>query len=342
MQYARLGESGLVVSRLCFGAMTFGRDPKMPLIYKVEKRSAELMVRSCLEAGVNFFDTADGYAGGQSEEMLGALLAPHRRDVVVATKVGFRTGEPITQAGLGRRHILDSCERSLRRLGMDHVDLYLVHKEDPFTPLEETLEALDSLVRRGLVRYLGFSNWSAWRAAKALELQKANGWARFTSGQMYYSLVGRDVEHEVVPFLLHAGLSMTVWSPLAGGFLSGKYTPENLKQEGSRLSGFEFLPIDYPSGFRAVEAMRRVAAARGASVAQVALAWLLAKPAVASVIVGATKTSQLDDNLKAAGVTLDADDVATLDALTAPEARYPAWFNSNLVDPRHKAELDRR
>ncbi len=339
MRYTRLGESGLVVSRLCFGAMTFGKDPKMPLIYRVERRSAELMVRSCLEAGVNFFDTADGYAGGQSEEMLGALLAPHRRDVIVATKVGFRTGEPITQAGLGRRHILDSCERSLRRLGMDHVDLYIVHKEDPCTPIEETLEALDSLVRRGLVRYIGFSNWSAWRAAKALELQKANGWARFTSGQMYYSLVGRDVEHEVVPFLRHSGLAMTVWSPLAGGFLSGKYTPETLKQEGSRLAGVDFLPIDHARGFRAVDAMRKIAAAHGGSVAQVALAWLLGKPTVTSVIVGATKTSQLDDNLKAAGLALDASEMATLDALTAPEPHYPGWFNDRLVDPRHKAEL---
>src|SRR5215468_1406196 len=268
MQYTRLGNSGLIVSRLSFGAMTFGSDPSIPAIYKVDQENANAMIERSLEAGVNFFDTADGYARGQSETMLGEALGSRRRDVVIATKVGFRTGAPITQAGLSRRHILASCERSLKRLDTDYIDLYIVHKEDPFTPLEETLEALNDLVRMGEVRYLGFSNWSAWKAATAVQMQKARGWAQFSSGQMYYSLVGRDVESEIVPFMRYAGLGMKVWSPLAGGFLSGKYTRENLKDSENRLAGFDFLPFDKDAGFKVVEKMRDIAERHGASVAQ--------------------------------------------------------------------------
>ena len=339
MKYARLGNTGLIVSRLSLGTMTFGSDPSMPNIYKVSLADAGAMVERALDAGVNFFDTANGYSAGQSETMLGELLGARRKDVVVATKVGFRAGDAVTAAGLSRRHILEACDASLRRLNTDYVDLYIVHKEDPFTPLEETLLALDSLVRAGKVRYLGFSNWAAWKAAAAVEKQRANGWAEFTSGQMYYSLVGRDVEHEVVPFLRHAGLTMNVWSPLAGGFLSGKYTRENLKESENRLSGFDFLPTDKELGFRVVERMRALADARGASVAQVALAWLLARPFVSSIIVGATKLRQLEDNLAAAGVELSEEESNELDAMTAPAPLYPHWFNNNLLDARHKEVL---
>src|SRR5437867_2021151 len=205
MQYTQVGRTGLVVSRLGFGALTFGNDPSIPSIYKVDRENAKTMVARSLDAGINFFDTADGYAGGQSETMLGEMLEGRRTDLVVATKVGFRTGEPITQAGLSRRHILASCEQSLRRLRTDYIDLYFVHKEDPFVPLDETLEALNDLVRRGKVRYIGFSNWSAWKSATAVERQVSRGLARFACGQMHYSLVGRDVEHEVVPFMRYAG-----------------------------------------------------------------------------------------------------------------------------------------
>jgi aryl-alcohol dehydrogenase-like predicted oxidoreductase len=340
MQYARLGNTGLIVSRLAFGTMTFGSDASMPNVYKVSKENALAMIDKSLEAGVNFFDTADGYAGGQSERMLGELLGERRKDVVLATKVGFRTGEAITQAGLSRRHILASCDASLQRLGTDYIDLYIVHKEDPFTPLEETLEALNALVSAGKVRYLGFSNWAAWKAAAALQMQKAEGWAEFTSGQMYYSLVGRDVEHDVVPFMRSAGLSMNVWSPLAGGFLSGKYTPDNLKKdESNRLSGFDFLPVDKESGFKVIERLREIAASHEASVAQVALAWLLSKPVVSSIIVGASKLHQLEDNLRAFEVKLSDAEVTELDAMTAPATLYPHWFNINLVDARHKEVL---
>lgn len=339
MQYSRLGQTGLIVSRLSFGVMTFSTNPAMPNIYKVTDENARIMVEKSLEAGINFFDTADGYASGQAETMLGEILGERRRDVIVATKVGFRFGEPITHAGLSRGHILAACDGSLKRLGTDYIDLYIMHKEDPYTPIEETLEALNDLVRAGKVRYLGFSNWSAWRAATALQMQKANGWARFTSGQVNYSIVGRDVEHELVPFMKYAGLGLTVWSPLAGGFLSGKYTRENLKEGDNRLSGFDFLPTDKELGFKVIDRMREIAARHDASVAQVALAWLLSKPVVSSVIIGASKLHQLEDNLKAADVKLSEMEVAELDEMTAPATLYPHWFNANLVDAKHKEAL---
>ncbi len=339
MQYTRLGNTGLIVSRLAFGTMTFGSDPSMPNVYKVSQENARTMVEKSLEAGVNFLDTADGYASGQSETMLGELLGARRQEVVLATKVGFRTGDALMQAGLSRGHILASCDASLKRLKTDYIDLYIVHKEDPFTPLEETLLALNDLVRAGKVRYSGFSNWAAWKAATALQMQKANGWAEFTSGQMYYSLVGRDVEHDVVPFMQSAGLTMNVWSPLAGGFLSGKYTWENLKDEDNRLSGLEFLPIDKESGFKVVERMREIGAAHDGTVAQVALAWLLSKPVVSSIIVGASKLHQLEDNLRAVEMKLSEAEVTELDAMTVPPTLYPHWFNINLVDAKHKEIL---
>lgn len=339
MLYTRLGNTGLIISRICLGTMTFGSDPSMPNIYKVSQKNAEDMVDKALESGVNFFDTADGYSSGQSEAMLGEILGKRRRDVIVATKVGFRSGEPITQAGLSRLHILDSCDSSLKRLNTDYLDLYIVHKEDQFTPLEETLEALNDLVRAGKVRYLGFSNWSAWKAATALQIQQANGWALFTSGQMYYSLLGRDVEHDVVPFMQHSEISMNVWSPLAGGFLSGKYNRESFQDSDNRLSGPEFLPIDKELGFKVVGRMREIATEREASVAQMALAWLLSKPVVSSVIVGASKMHQLEDNLKATDAKLTQAEVTELDAMTAPALLYPHWFNANLVDPKQKEAL---
>jgi aryl-alcohol dehydrogenase-like predicted oxidoreductase len=339
MQYARLGNSGLIVSRLAVGAMTFGSDPAQPAIYKVDRENARAMIDKALDAGINFFDTADLYAAGQSEAMLGELLGTRRLETAIATKVGFRTGEPITHSGLSRRHIMASCEASLKRLNTDYIDLYIAHREDSYTPLEETLEALDDLVRAGKVRYLGYSNWSAWRAATALQMQKERKWAEFINGQMYYSLVGREVEHEIVPFMRAAGLSLTVWSPLAGGFLSGKYSRENLQQSGNRLAGFDFLPFDKEHGFRVVEKMRAVAQAHGASVAQIAIAWLLAKPVVGSVILGASKLSQLEDNLRAIDATLSASELAALDEITAPPALYPRWFNESTIDLQHREAL---
>ncbi|MGH8303903.1 MAG: aldo/keto reductase [Steroidobacteraceae bacterium] len=339
MQYALLGNTGLTVSRLAFGAMTFTAGNKdIGAVYKVGAELAAELVGRALEAGINFFDTADGYAGGESEAMLGAALKPHRDQVVIATKVGFRTGPVLTRAGLSRRHILWSVDQSLKRLGTDWIDVYIAHREDPHTPIEETLAALDAVVRAGKVRYLGFSNWSAWKAAAALEIQKANGFAPFTHGQMYYSLVGRDVERDVIPMMRRYGLGLTVWSPLASGFLSGKYTRETLSDPDNRLSGFDILPFDKEEGFQLVERMRAIATARQASVAQIAIAWLLARQAVTSIIIGSTKLSQLEDNLKAAAVTLSAAEIAGLDAATQLAPVYPNFFIDNIAQDRPVAE----
>lgn len=343
MLYRNLGNTGLVVSRFAFGAMTFTAGNKdLGSVYKVGATLADELVGRAREVGVNFFDTADGYAGGESETLLGRALEPYRSEVVIATKVGFRVGPALTQAGLSRRHILWSVDQSLRRLGTDWIDLYIAHKEDPFTPLEETLAAFDAVVRAGKVRYLGFSNWSAWKVAAALELQRANGWAPFTHGQMHYSLLGRDIERDVIPMMHRYGLGLTVWSPLSSGFLSGKYTRESLSDPNNRFSGFDLLPFDKGQGFTLVERMRGVAAAHGASVAQIALAWLLAKPAVTSVILGATKRSQLDDNLGAVGVALTAADLSELAEATTPSAVYPNWFIDRLVDEPLRDALARR
>jgi aryl-alcohol dehydrogenase-like predicted oxidoreductase len=342
MQYATLGNTGLVVSRLAFGAMTFtAGDRSIGSVYKTEAAAADALVGQALDAGINFFDTADAYASGQSETILGAALKARRDEVVIATKVGFRTGEPLTQAGLSRRHILWSIDQSLKRLGTDWVDVYIVHKEDPYTPLDETLAALDAVVRSGKARYIGFSNWSAWKVAAALEIQKANGLAPFTHGQMHYSLLGRDVERDVIPMMQRHGLGLTVWSPLASGFLSGKYTRDNLGDADNRFSGFDLLPFDKEHGFRLVERMRAIAADHQASVAQVAIAWLLARKSVTSVLLGAAKPHQLADNLGAADLVLNGDALAALDAATPLAPVYPNWFIDNLGDARLKEALGR-
>jgi aryl-alcohol dehydrogenase-like predicted oxidoreductase len=333
MQYATLGNTGLLVSRLCFGAMTFRQDnTSMAAIAKVDDKLADAMVGRALDAGINFFDTADGYSGGDSEVLLGAALRPRRKDVVIGTKVGMRSGQSLTQSGLSRRHILWSIDQSLQRLGTDWIDVYIVHREDPVTPIEETLQALDEIVRAGKVRYLGFSNWSAWKASAALELQKANGWAAFTHGQMYYSLLGRELEHDVLPMMQHYGIGLTVWSPLAAGFLSGKYTRENLKDPDNRYAGFDFLPFDKERGFVLVEQLRAIARRHEASVAQVALAWVFANPAVTSVILGATKLTQLEDNLGAINVKLSVAELAQLNEASALMPLYPHWFNQRIKD----------
>ncbi|MBK5566403.1 aldo/keto reductase [Ensifer sp. SSB1] len=333
MQYTTLGNTGLVVSRLAFGAMTFtAGDRSIGAIYKTDAAAADALVGQALDAGINFFDTADAYASGQSERILGEALKARRDEVVIATKVGFRTGTPLTQSGLSRRHILWSVDQSLKRLGTDWIDVYIAHKQDPHTPLEETLSALDAVVRSGKVRYIGFSNWSAWKVAAALEIQKANGLALFTHGQMHYSLLGRDVERDVIPMMRRYGLGLMVWSPLASGFLSGKYSRENLGDPDNRYSGFDILPFDKEKGFKLVERMRAIADTRRASVAQVAIAWLLAKQAVTSVLLGASKAHQLKDNLGAADLILTAAELSALDAETVPAPVYPNWFIDNLSD----------
>jgi aryl-alcohol dehydrogenase-like predicted oxidoreductase len=298
--------------------MSFGMGGGNAAIARTRKSEAGVLVGRALDAGINFFDTADVYAGGESEIMLGKALGSRRDQVVIATKAGWRTGAPLNRSGLSAVHLLWSIEQSLKRLGTDHVDVYIAHRDDAHTPLEETLQALDTIVKHGKARYLGVSNWAPWKIAAALELQRANGWAPFTHVQSMYSLLGRDVEHQILPLAGHYGLGFTAWSPLAGGFLSGKYTRENLADPDNRLSGFDMIPFDKEHGFALVEQMRAIAAAHDASVAQVALAWLLARQQVSSVLIGASRMSQLEDNLAAADLLLSTEELAALDTATAP------------------------
>jgi aryl-alcohol dehydrogenase-like predicted oxidoreductase len=333
MQYVTLGSSGLVVSRLALGAMTFTNGARItPSINKVDQQLADTMVGRARDNGVNFFDTADVYDRGDSEVVLGRALRGCRNEVVIATKVGMRTGRALTQAGLSRRHIQMSVEQSLRRLGTDWIDVYVAHKYDPFTPLDETLATLDALVRAGKVRYLAFSNWPAWAAAAALERQKTHSWASFTHAQMHYSLLGRDIERDTLPMMASYGVGLTVWSPLAFGFLSGRLTRDNIKREGTRFVDNDILPFDKERGFQLVEKVRAIAAHYGATVPQVALAWLLSKLAVSSVLLGATQVEQLEENLAAIRLRLSTEHIDALDSATALSPVYPYWFVDKFVD----------
>jgi aryl-alcohol dehydrogenase-like predicted oxidoreductase len=334
MQYARMGNTGLVVSRLAFGVMTFGSSKTsiFASISKVDQKLAVRMVRRSIDAGINLFNTADIYTEGQSEEFLGKALGASRADVIISTKCGFRTGPALIHQGLSRHHIIEACEDSLRRLGTDYIDIYLVHRPDPFTPVEETVEALDSLVKQGKIRYVGYSNWPAWMAATGVGLQEKNGWAKFCAAEMYYSLVGRDLELDIVPFLEHARIGTLIWSPLAGGLLTGKYTRSNPKGDGGRLATLDFLPFDKTKAYEVVDKLIAIAKAHNASPAQVALAWLLSKRGVTTLLIGANKMAQLDDNLAAVDLQLSTPEITALDELTAPALSYPHWFGARVVD----------
>lgn len=341
MQYTTLGHTGLVVSRLAFGAMTFGQGELVPgVTNNIDQTVADQMVNRVLDAGINLFDTADAYTGGQSEIMLGKALANRRQDAIIATKVGFRTGNALTDTGLSYRHIIASAEASLKRLETDYIDLYQLHIPDPLTPIEETIHALDDLVRQGKVRYVGFSNFPAWKAALMLGIQKSKNYTQFVAAQMYYSLLGRDLEHEIVPFVEDTGIGILVWSPLASGFLSGKYTREAPVAEDSRRKNFQFPPVDVEKGYAVVEVLQEVAHNHNASPAQVAIAWILTKSFISSVIIGANKIHHLEDNLGAAKLKLSASEVEQLDTLTRPQPIYPVWMQSMGWDGKVKAALD--
>lgn len=333
MLYSRLGNTGLIVSRLSLGTMTFTKGSGYGAIAKTDAAAAAAMIGRAIDAGINFFDTADVYAGGESETLLGQALGSRRDEVVIATKAGWRSGVPLNRNGLSASHLHWSIDQSLTRLGTDHVDVYVAHRDDANTPLEETLAALDAIVRAGKARYLGVSNWPAWKVAAAIELQRANGWAPFSHVQMMYSLLGRGIEHEVLPMMTRYGLGMTAWSPLAGGFLSEKYTHDTLKAPENRLSGFDMIPFDKDKGFALVDTLRAIGATRGASVAQVALAWVLANLQVSSVIIGASRLAQLDENITAADIALTAEELHRLDEATRPEMQYPAWVTRALDQP---------
>ncbi len=327
MQYTTLGKTGLVVSRFTLGTMTFGEGLSHGFDHPVNQERANHLVSQALEAGINFFDTANNYGEGRAETFLGRALGSQRPDVIIATKLGARAGSALTDAGLSYRHVIASTEASLKRLGTDYIDLLQLHVPDPLTPFEETARAFDHLVQRGLVRYVGYSNLSDWQAATFLATQRQHGYAPFVSAQMYYSLLGRGIEYGGVPFMRHEGLGLLVWSPLAGGFLSGKYTRELTQANAGRLASFDYLSllsIDREKGDAAVERLREIAATHEeATPAQIALAWLLAKHFVSSVILGASTPEQFADNVKASTLRLSPEEVEFLDTLTEPQPLYP-------------------
>ncbi len=328
MKYQRLGSTGLRVSELCLGTMTFGESSTPPwnAVGVLGDADAKALVDRALDAGVNFFDTANVYSIGESERILGQALGKRRDEVVLATKVNGAMGDGPNDRGQSRQHVMAQLEASLKRLGTDHIDLYQVHSFDHSTPLEETLSTLDDAVRQGKVRYIGCSNFAGWQLSKAVGISAAHGWEPYVSTQSFYSLVGRDLEHEVLPAARDAGLGVLVWSPLAGGLLSGKYTREGASDDSGRRVNFDFPPVDKEQGYEIIDALQAIAEARGASVPQVALAWLLAKPGITSVIIGAKRLDQLDDNLGAVDVQLTADELARLDKVSAIRAPYPVWM----------------
>ena len=340
MRHNPLGRTGLFVSQLCLGTMTFGGGEGIwKQIGDLQQADAERLIGQALDAGINFIDTADVYSGGLSEQVTGQALKNlkvPRENVVVATKVFGEMGSGPNARGASRSHILDGVKASLKRLQLDHIDLYQIHGFDLATPIEETVRALDQLVRHGHVRYVGVSNWAAWQIVKALGIAERLGLSRFESLQAYYTVAGRDLERELIPMLKSEGVGLMVWSPLAGGLLSGKYRRHQQAEEGSRRLSFDFPPVDKERAWDCIDVMRPIAEAHGVSVAQIALAWLLHQPQVTSVIVGAKRPEQLADNLAATQVTLSAAELAQIDQASQLPAEYPGWMFERQGEYRRK------
>ncbi len=326
----KLGRSGLFVSELCLGTMTFGGSGEIwSQIGDVQQDEADRLIGRALDAGINFIDTADVYSDGAAEQITGQALRNlkvPRETVVIATKAFGRTGPSANSVGASRLHLIDAMKASLKRLQLDHVDLYQIHGFDPATPVEETMRALDTLVQHGHCRYVGVSNWAAWQIMKALGIAEREGLARVESLQAYYTLAGRDVEREIVPMLRSEGVGMMVWSPLAGGLLSGKVSREQDSAPGSRRANFDFPPVERERAYDCIEAMRPMAAARNVSIAQIALAWLLHRKVVSSVIIGVKRLEQLEDNIAAAEIDLTEAELDALDKVSVLPKEYPGWM----------------
>ena len=343
MRYNQLGRTGLYVSEICLGAMTFGGQGMWQAIGNLQIDETTRLIDTAIKGGVNFIDTADVYSEGRSEQLVGQALknlGVKRSDIVVATKVYGDMGKGPNDRGASRGHIMDGVKASLDRLGLDHIDLYQIHGNDLITPLEETMRALDDLVREGLVRYIGVSNWAAWKIAKANTLADARGWTRFATLQAYYSVAGRDLERELVPMMADQDMGLMAWSPLAGGLLSGKFGRDIDGPQGARRVVFDFPPINRDRAWDCVDAMRAIGDAHGVSVAQVALAYILAKPFTTSIIIGAKTEEQLTDNLAAADLTLSADEMKALDAVSALPPEYPGWMFERQGEIRRKQLAD--
>ena len=340
MDYQQLGNTGVFVSRLCLGAMTFGGSGSIyQVIGGLQQADADKLVGDCIDAGVNFFDTANVYAIGESETMLAKALGARRKEVVVASKVFGRMGQGPNQVGLSRLHIMQAVDGSLARMNTDHIDLYQIHGFDPLTPFEETLGALTDLVRQGKVRYIGCSNLAAWQIMKSLGISAVGHLEKFVTLQAYYSLAGRDLEREIVPMLLDQKMGLLVWSPLAGGFLSGKFTRNGASDDAARRSKFSFPPVNQEKAYDIIEAMQAVAKRHNATVAQVALSWLLHQPSVTSVIIGAKNANQLKDNLGSVDLKLDAEDLKQLDDVSRLTPEYPGWMLASQGSDRRPGQV---
>lgn len=329
MKYRLLGNTGLRVSELCLGTMTFGGKGWAKMIGTLDQQAVDGIMKKSLDAGINFIDTANVYSEGWSEELTGQSirnLGIDRHKLVLATKVRGQMGDGPNDSGLTRKHIVWQVEESLRRLKTDYIDLYQIHSFDPLTPWQETLWALDDLVKSGKVRYIGASNLTAWQLAQALDFAHYTRVAPFASLQAYYTIVGRDLEREIVPLLLDQKVGLLIWSPLAGGFLSGKFRRDSKPAEGTRRTSFDFPPVDKERGFNIVDALEPMAKAKGVSIAQLSLAWLLHQPVVTSVIIGANKMEQLEDNLKSVNVAFSVDELKKLDEVSRLPREYPGWM----------------
>ena len=328
MKYNLLGNTGLKVSELCLGTMTFGGKGFWTAIGTLEQQAVDQLVGSSVEAGINFIDTANVYSEGLSEEMTGKAirnLGLKRDELVIATKVRGRMGDNPNSVGLSRKHIMHEVDASLKRLNMDYIDLYQIHGYDELTPMEDIIDTLDILVKNGKIRYAGCSNLAAWQIMKATSYSTYNRLTKFASLQAYYTIAGRDLEREIIPVLKDQNLGLMVWSPLAGGLLSGKYSRKGGDSEGRRVS-FDFPPVNKEKAFDVIDVLEEIAKEKGTSVAQLALAWLLHQPAVTSVIIGANKPEQLEDNLNATKVVLTAQELQKLDEVSKLTPEYPGWM----------------
>jgi aryl-alcohol dehydrogenase-like predicted oxidoreductase len=336
MKYRKLGNTGLIVSELSLGTMQFGAKMN---VGNLDQKATTEMVRFALDKGINFIDTADVYSRGESETLVGNAIEGVREEIVLATKARLPMSDSnFNHSGATRVNIMREVEASLKRLKTDYIDLYQIHGWDSNTPLEETVHTLDDLVRQGKVRYIGLSNYLSWQAAAAVELQTRLGLEKYATAQMHYSLVNRGLEYEFQSFAEYYGLGILVWSPLAGGFLSGKYDRDNPPPSGTRFADAgQFVPFDKKLGYKVVDVLKRIAARHECSPARVALAWILARSAVSSVIIGARKIANLEDNIKASDLELSSNDVKLLDAASDPGVPYPKWMVLQLdtaEDPR--------
>lgn len=335
MEYRQLGRSGLKISVLTLGTMTFGGRGAFAKTGSTDTAGARRLIDMCVEAGINLLDTANVYSLGLSEEIIGEALGDKRERILIATKARMRIGQGPNDGGASRLHIIEQCERSLKRLRTDRIDLYFLHEWDGQTPLEETLEALDSLVRSGKVRYIGCSNYSGWHLMKALGISERRGYQRFVSQQIHYSLQAREAEYELVPIAIDQGVGIMVWSPMAGGLLSGKYRRGRNPPSGRHLNNWGEPPVrNQEQLYDLIDVLVEVADTRGISAAQVALAWLIARPGVASLVIGARTEEQLAENVSAASLTLTTEELEKLDKASALPLLYPYWHQASTASDR--------